>query len=288
LNDVDPVLETETEMVVTDDKDKEMVVTVAAATADAHINPVPIINPVTLNDVDPVLQTNTEMVVTDDKDKEMVVTVAAATADARIIKMVYGLYRTYGDGLGGNVDGVDGSLSPASLTKAFELLGVNRNTKLTDLGAGAGRPVLAAGEVGADESVGVELPANVGQQLIFEAVRSKLPDQERAARCTLTMANIDDLTELPPGTDVAFTFWVGMHPETQRRILSLAARCPTLRALAVFKTHDFGTIDTVLDALNATERDGSQLWEYSATLRTTMMGSAGRHTMWAFTRRIEC
>ena len=66
------------------------------------------------------------------------------------------------------------------------------------------------------------------------------------------------------------------------------ARCPTLRALAVFKTHDFGTIDTVLDALNATEREGSQLWEYSATLRTTMMGSAGRHTMWAFTRRIEC
>jgi hypothetical protein len=215
-------------------------------------------------------------------------TVAAATANARVIKKVYSLFRTYGDGLGGNVDGVDGSLSPWSLTKAFELLGVNRNTKFTDLGAGAGRPVLAAGEVGADESVGVELPANVGQQLIFEAVRSKLPDQERAARCKLTMADIDHLAELPPGTNVAFTFWVGMHPETRRRILSLAARCPTLRALAVFKTHDFGTIDTVLDALNATERDGSQLWEYSATLRTTMMGSAGRHTMWAFTRRIEC
>jgi hypothetical protein len=149
-----------------------------------------------LNDVDPVLQTNTEMVVTD--DKEMVVTVAAATADARI-KMVYGLYRTYGDGLGGNVDGVDGSLSPASLTKAFELLGVNKNTKFTDLGAGAGRPVLAAGEVGADVAVGVELPANVGQKLIFEAVRSKLPEQKRAARCKLTMADIDELAELPPG-----------------------------------------------------------------------------------------
>jgi hypothetical protein len=222
------------------------------------------------------------MVVTD--DKEMVVTVAAATADARI-EMVYSMYRKYGDGLGGNVDGVDGSLSPASLTKAFELLGVNRNTQLTDLGAGAGRPVLAAIEVGADGAVGVELPANVGQKMIFEAVRSKLPEQKRAARCKLTMANIDDLAELPPGTNVAFTFWVGMHPETQRHILSLAARCPTLRALAVFKTHDFGTIDTVLDALNVTERDGSQLWECTATLRTTMMGSAARHTMWAFTRR---
>lgn len=222
------------------------------------------------------------MVLTD--DKEMVVTVAAATADARI-KKLYRLFSKYGDGLGGNVDGVDGSLSPASLTKVIVVLGVNKHTVFTDLGAGGGRPVLAAGLAGAREAFGIELPANVGQKMIFEAVRTKLPDQELAARCKLTMADIDDLAELPPGTNVAFTFWVGMHPATRRRILSLAAGCPTLRALAVFKTHDFGTIDTVLDALNVTERDGSLLWECSATLHTTMMGSAARHTMWAFTRR---
>jgi hypothetical protein len=230
---------------------------------------------------------DTEMVGTD--DTEMVGTVAAVTANACVLAL-YKLYSKYGDGLGGNIDGVDGSLSPASLTRAFGLLGVDKDTVAADLGAGAGRPVLAAALLGACKAVGIELPVNVGQEMIFKTVRSRLEELPGAvtglaARCELTMADIGDLAELPPGTNVAFTFWVGMHPATRRRILSLAARCPTLRALAVFKTRDFGTIDTVLDALNVDEKDGSLLWECSGTLRTTMMGSAARHTMWAFTRR---
>ena len=216
-------------------------------------------------------------------------TVAAATANARV-RALYRLYSKYGDGLGGNVDGADGSLSPASLTRALGLLGVDKDTVAVDLGAGSGRPVLAAALLGAREAVGIELPVNEGQQMIFKTVRERLAELPAAPtglaeRCKLKMADIDDLAELPPGASVAFTFWVGMHPATRRRILSLAARCPTLRALAVFKTNDFGTIDNVLDALNDDERDGSLLWECSGTLRTTMMGSAARHTMWAFTRR---
>ena len=216
-------------------------------------------------------------------------TAAAATANARV-QALYRLYLKCSDGLGGNVDGADGSLSPASLTRALGLLGVDKDTVAVDLGAGAGRPVFAAALLGAREAVGIELPVNLGQEMIFKAVRSRLAELPGALtglaeRCKLEMADIDGLAELPPGASVAFSFWVGMHPATRRRILSLAARCPTLRALAVFKTNDFGTIDTVLDALNVDERDGSLLWECSETLRTTMMGSGERHTMWAFTRR---
>jgi hypothetical protein len=233
------------------------------------------------------LGSDTEMVVRDDPASGP--TVGAATATARV-QDLYKLYRKYGDGLGGNIDGVDGSLSPGALTRAFGLLGVDGHTVAVDLGAGAGRPVLAAALLGAREAVGIELPVNQGQKMIFDAVRSRLAELPGALtglaeRCRLEMADINDLAALPPGASVAFTFWVGMHPATRRHILLLAARCPTLRALAVFKTSDFGTIDTVLDALNVDERDGSLLWECSGTLRTTMMGSGAQHTMWAFTRR---
>ena len=89
-------------------------------------------------------------------------TVAAATANSRI-QALYRLYSKYGDGLGGNIDGVDGSLSPASLTRALILLDVDKDTVAVDIGAGAGRPVLAAALLGAREAVGIELPANEGQ-----------------------------------------------------------------------------------------------------------------------------
>ena len=132
-------------------------------------------------------------------DTEMVGTVAAVTANACVLAL-YKLYSKYGDGLGGNIDGVDGSLSPASLTRAFGLLGVDKDTVAADLGAGAGRPVLAAALLGACKAVGIELPVNVGQEMIFKTVRSRLEELPGAvtglaARCELTMADIGDLAE---------------------------------------------------------------------------------------------
>jgi hypothetical protein len=64
------------------------------------------------------------------------------------------------------------------------------------------------------------------------------------------LEDIDALELLPGNTHIVYTFWVGMPLPTQEHILKLAAECPSVQAVAVFRDGKWTSSSDVLDALS--------------------------------------
>jgi hypothetical protein len=47
--------------------------------------------------------------------------------------------------------------------------------------------------------------------------------------------------DLPDDTEIVYSFWNGMPPETQIRILELSSSCRSVRKLAVFRDDKWST-----------------------------------------------
>ena len=150
--------------------------------------------------------------------------------------------RCSGGGAHGGLVGINGSIRPTGMVRINRALKV-RGSAFIDFGASEGRAVLAAMAGGASKADGYELPANKAHKLIFDAVCKELHSENEvlsSGRINYSCAkwharNIHEIGRIEVGTHCAFSFWVGMPFETQECILSLCAKCPTIRAIAVFR-----------------------------------------------------
>ncbi len=180
------------------------------------------------------------------------------------IQRIYRLYRKLSNGCDGKHVGLGGSLSSKSMAlivRAMNIFGSN----FVDFGAADGRAMLSAWAAGAGSVVGFELPDNMAQKLVFDAVLARLP--HRAIRRVNWLASDIDMviirhvpvsvqppilifhyffwqmTKIPKGSDSAFAFWVGMPYSTQVGILDLCAGCPTMETITVFRDRKWNMPD---------------------------------------------
>jgi hypothetical protein len=120
-----------------------------------------------------------------------------------------------------------------------------RGSAVVDFGASEGRALLAAIAGGATKGDGYELPDNKAHKFVFDAVCKELHSENAvlsSGRINYSGAkwhamDIHGIGQLEVGTHCAFSFWVGMPLGTQECILSLCAKCPTLRYITVFRDH---------------------------------------------------
>lgn len=76
-------------------------------------------------------------------------------------------------GCDGRCAGLNGSISPRSLSAVFLILGIE-GQRLVDLGAGEGRVLAAALACGADRVFGYELPENGACKYVLDAVLNRM------------------------------------------------------------------------------------------------------------------
>jgi hypothetical protein len=81
------------------------------------------------------------------------------------------------NGIGGNVEGFDGSVNATSAACILRSLRV-KGRFFVDLGCGYGWMIAAAFGMGAVAGVGIELPANIGQMSIYERVIKKMQEEK--------------------------------------------------------------------------------------------------------------
>jgi hypothetical protein len=120
-----------------------------------------------------------------------------------------------------------------------------RGSAVVDFGASEGRALLAAIAGGATKGDGYELPDNKAHKFVFDAVCKELHSENAvlsSGRINYSGAkwhamDIHGIGQLEVGTHCAFSFWVGMPLGTQECILSLCAKCPTIRSITVFRDH---------------------------------------------------
>jgi hypothetical protein len=117
--------------------------------------------------------------------------------------------------------------------------------EIVDFGAGDGRVLFAAMAAGASRAVGFELHENKAHKFVFDAVCKRLasantvvlPNEVAWSDAEWFPRDINFMREVPCSPHCVYTFWVGMPFETQERVLSLCARCPSIDAIAVFRDH---------------------------------------------------
>ena len=90
------------------------------------------------------------------------------------MRIIYKCYKRVSDGCDGKSVGFGGSLSPGSMARLFGVVDMY-GIRSVDMGAGDGRFMVAAMANGAGSAIGYELPENLPQKLIFDAVSSRLP-----------------------------------------------------------------------------------------------------------------
>jgi hypothetical protein len=86
---------------------------------------------------------------------------------------LYRYYRKACDGGDGKTVGFGGSLRPKSLAEILTLMKIE-GKRVVDLGAGDGRVLTAALVLGAQSAVGYELPGNIAQKFVLDAVILKM------------------------------------------------------------------------------------------------------------------
>ncbi len=158
---------------------------------------------------------------------------------------------------------MNGSIRAACLVRMLHALNI-KGREVVDFGAGDGRVLFAAIAGGASKAIGFELPENKAHKFVFDAVRKKLTSADKVALpsngSTWSDAewfprDIDNMREVPGAPACVYTFWVGMPFETQERILTLCARCPSVDAIAVFRDRKWPKPD---DGLPARVREQSR------------------------------
>ena len=114
--------------------------------------------------------------------------------EARAVRRVYSHYRKASDGCDGKADGFGGSLSPKSLADIFKLMKIV-GRRVVDLGAGEGRVLAAALVLGAQSAIGYELPANIAQKFVFDAVILRIISSSapKSCHCQWNAIDIDEV-----------------------------------------------------------------------------------------------
>ena len=93
-----------------------------------------------------------------------------------------GYYRKTSDGCDGKAVGFGGSLRPKSLGDILKLMKIV-GKRVVGLGAGDGRVLAAALVLGAQSAVGCELPGNIAQKFVFDAVIFRMISSSAAESC---------------------------------------------------------------------------------------------------------
>ncbi len=88
------------------------------------------------------------------------------------------------------------------------------------------------------------------------------------------------VTLLPDGTEVVYTFWNVMHLQTQVHILELCSCCESLDSLIVFRDQNWRRPADIFKHL---EELGDFLWTLHRR-SYSMQGSCERKTVWVFFR----
>jgi hypothetical protein len=57
----------------------------------------------------------------------------------------------------------------------------------------------------------------------------------------IPLKNSVQIDDLPDDTEIVYSFWNGMPPETQSRVLQLSSSCRSVRKLAVFRDNNWRT-----------------------------------------------
>lgn len=176
--------------------------------------------------------------------------------EERAIRRVYSHYRKLSDGCDGKAVGFGGSLSPKSLAAILNLMKIV-GRRVLDFGAGDGRVLAAALALGAQSAAGYELPGNIAQKFVFDAVilRMIITSPPKSVDCQWNAIDIDEvgefcflslsqltqmecilqMSEISNDFECVFSFWVGMTFATQLRILQISSACPTISTIAVFR-----------------------------------------------------
>ena len=89
------------------------------------------------------------------------------------------------------------------------------------------------------------------------------------------------MNSLPDGTEAVYTFWNGMHIQTQVHILELCSCCESLDSLIVFRDRNWRRPADILEQL---EEFGDFLLTLHRMINTSMQGSGEKKTVWVFFR----
>ena len=130
--------------------------------------------------------------------------------------------------------GISGSVRGGSLAKIFNSLRVS-NHFVVVFGCGNGDTLLSAQAMGARGAIGYELPDNASNRIIFEAVAKELPNSSASEWIAQDIMNLDLPLQFRDRMTCVYSFWVGMPPHVQDRILDLCStRFPNVGSIAVF------------------------------------------------------
>ena len=174
-------------------------------------------------------------------------------------KRVFSIFKYMsGGGADNSLIGTNGSCNAASTITILHELGAEDRI-VFDFGAGDAKFLICAAVSGAKRAIGVEFPENVGHQLLFDAVVQRI-SQLYGILLPVTWIGMDidevvlffpslpstiwgcrrsdffypQMDEIPGNPDCIYSFWVGIPPQTQIKILSLCAKCASVKRLAVY------------------------------------------------------
>uniref|UniRef100_A0A6T7ZWS0 Histone-lysine N-methyltransferase, H3 lysine-79 specific n=1 Tax=Cryptomonas curvata TaxID=233186 RepID=A0A6T7ZWS0_9CRYP len=210
------------------------------------------------------------------------------------VQAIYRVSKRCSGGADGGVVGTNGSIRPTCLVRMLRAMGIS-GSEFLDFGAGVGLVLFAAMAGGATKAIGYELPDNKAHKFVFDAVLKKLHMENRFALPVSWSEgqwyprDIDDMRRMPGNPHCVYSFWVGMPFKTQEHILRLCARCPTVRAIAVFRDRKWPKPDDVVTALEELTTRGrrGEGWVLSERVPTAMYCSGEQHVAWIFSRQFD-
>ncbi|KAG2501386.1 hypothetical protein HYH03_001174 [Edaphochlamys debaryana] len=161
------------------------------------------------------------------------------------VDALYSLMQSFENKLGGGegVEGLYGSITQGGMQKVLDCLrhntGFNKSSKLVDIGAGLGRPLLhAMVTAGLEDVWGVELDsvkcnkatAFCGHVIENMALKGMIRADSRVPE--IYCSSIEEVKSLDPATH-AYSFWEGVPGTGKIAFGELFAKSKTLKAVAV-------------------------------------------------------
>jgi len=187
------------------------------------------------------------------------------------------------------VVGLAGSLTPASMSRVFDAMGLTSNSVLLDAGAGIGRPLVQAAAT-------YRLPVAFGYEFDPIKVQKSTPFIDRCLR-----GLIPDALTARPGTDASshvivlhcdlsimrpqnhtithiFSFWEGIAPDGRKGLARLCRDLPELESVAVVQRSMRGA-----DPVEVIRRYGfPRALRLSASFLVTSVGIGRQYTAYVF------
>ena len=219
------------------------------------------------------------------------------------IRDIYRTFRSVSNNAHGNGKGFSEILTPDSLFKIIRAANVF-GSNFVDIGCSEGKPMAAALAEGAASVHGFELPRHKANSFIFEAAMTRIERKSSTkllSRSIMSFKDIDkvrichiiacirfsglsfslQVDSLPKGTNIVYSFWVGMPYFAQVHILDLCACCDSVDVLVVFRDGKWRVPDHILEFL---EESGYRKWLHHRTFASSMSGSIEKKIAWMFIR----